>query len=967
MAKSTLIRLIVTSVISFIIISGLVVGNVMCVLHAGEISSILSPDKVSITKDTEKLEEALAAGDEIVQQMGEEGTTLLKNQNKTLPLGASADNKVKVNLFMGNFYYTSSGSSGQATISDKKRVTLPAALTDCGFEINQVNINNKSASDFTSSDSEMQKAESYSDIAIAVIARVTMENAGAEELTKKTDDRMPVQISKTEEAMLNYLGDNYEKVIVLINSGNTMELGFAEDEGIDALLYVSWPGQSGTRGIARILAGSVNPSGKLTDTFVYDITKDPTWANNIKSGNQITYAENIYIGYRWYETADAEGYFDDVSNSYGTGYDGVVQFPFGYGLSYTTFDWELESTKWIVDDVSTEVADGAEFKNSKTTIEFSVKVTNTGDTPGKDVVQLYVTPPYTRGGIEKAHVTLAAFAKTDVLYPVDYEIPEDGDPEDYPTSQTVTLSFDLYDIASYDCYDANNNGVYGYELDPGDYVFKLMDNAHANDPTIQDYDITWKVPNMGTVSAPFGYTYRFDPDTKGYVTNRFTGDTSLYEPVDGSTGGNPVNYMTRENFAASFPTSRTPNRSGVAVDQSGWYNGYDSDADLPMLPLGQDNGLYLFTLESGNKASLNDLERSGNKIVPNEELIMQLGKDYDDELWDKVLAQLSIEEISRFIASAGFGTKALESVGKPKFVDKDGPAGFNGSVIGGGMDIWTGYACENLVGMSWNTDIAYEFGAALATEGQQTGVDGNYGVCVNLHRTSVNTRNFEAFSEDPLISGKMAARLLVGATTRGMYVYLKHLALSEPGQNPNNLNTWLTEQTLREIYLKSFEIAVKEGEANAVMSAFNRVGGVNANENYTLLTTVLRDEWKFEGCVITDYGMGDPKTFIRSGGDIKLNPNDGDAGLSASNKADVYCGVRAVKNVLYTYCNTYYRAKTFDPTRVVEITEIEKAFRWWILALVGLNVVIFGLITWQGIMIALRIRKDRKNMMTSNV
>ncbi len=750
-----------------------------------------------------------------------------------------------------------------------------------------------------------------------------------------------------------YEGDiKFENGLPVTTKNNTIDHGY---------------GMKSVRMLAEILAGTVSPSGRLTDTFVYDIASDPTWANNVTDGSQITYAENIYIGYRWYETADAEGYFDDVSNSYGTGYDGTVQYPFGYGLSYTTFDRVTESTEWIVDGVGSKASDGDVFKNPKTTVKFSVKVTNTGDVPGKDVVQLYVTPPYTRGGIEKAHVTLAAFAKTDTLYPADYEIPEDGDPEDYPTSQTVTLSFDLYDIASYDCYDANNNGVYGYELDPGDYVFKLMDNAHANDPTIQDYDITWKVPNMGTVSAPFGYTYRFDPDTKGYVTNRFTGDTSLYKPVDGSTGGEPVNYMTRENFAASFPTSRTPNRSGVAVNQSGWYNGYDSDADLPMLPLGQDNGLYLFTLESGNKASLNDLERSGNKIVPNEELIMQLGKDYDDELWDKVLAQLSIEEISRFIASAGFGTKALESVGKPKFVDKDGPAGFNGSVIGGGMDIWTGYACENLVGMSWNTDIAYEFGAALATEGQQTGVDGNYGVCVNLHRTSVNTRNFEAFSEDPLLSGKMAARLLVGATTRGMYVYLKHLALSEPGQNPNNLNTWLTEQTLREIYLKSFEIAVKEGEANAVMSAFNRVGGVNANENYTLLTTVLRDEWKFEGCVITDYGMGDPKTFIRSGGDIKLNPNDGDAGLSASNKADVYCGVRAVKNVLYTYCNTYYRAKTFDPTRVVEITEIEKAFRWWILALVGLNVVIFGLITWQGIMIALRIRKDRKNMMTSNV
>lgn len=967
MARSTLIRLIITAVLGGLIIIGLIVGNVMCARFSGEISMFLTPDKVHVTENIEELEKALAEGDELVQKMGAEGTTLLKNQNDTLPLGASADSKVKVNLFMGNFYYTSSGSSGQATITADKLVTFDKALIDCGFEINRVNINGKSASDFVSSNSEMQKAEGYSDVAIAVIARVTGENSGADELTGKTNDRMPIQISKTEEAMLNYLGDNYEKVIVLINSGNTMELGFAEDEGIDALLYVSWPGQSGTRGIARILAGSVNPSGKLVDTFVYDITKDPTWANNIKSGNQITYTENIYMGYRWYETADAEGYFDSVSNSYGTGYDGVVQFPFGYGLSYTTFDWELESTKWIVDGVSTDVAEGAEFKNSKTTMEFNVKVTNTGDTAGKDTVQIYVTPPYTRGGIEKAHATLAAFAKTDTLYPADFEVPEGEDAKDYPNSQTLTLSFDLYDVASYDCYDANNNGIYGYELDPGDYVFKLMDNVHTPDPTIADYDITWKVPNMGTVSEPFGYAYRFDPDTKGYVTNRFTGETAVYEPVDGSTGGTPVNYMTRENFTASFPTSRTPNRSGAPVDESGYYNGYDNDPDLPMLPLDQDNGLYLYTLEDGSKATLNDLNRSGNKIVPNEELIMQLGADYDDELWDKVLAQLTLDEIDTCPASGGFGTIAIESVGKPKFVDKDGPAGFH-DLFGNSSELWTGYACENLIAMTWSTEIAYEFGAAFGTEGQLTGVDGNYGVCVNLHRTSVNTRNFEAFSEDPLISGKMAARIIVGATTRGMYVYLKHFALSEPGQNPNNLNTWLTEQTLREVYLKPFEIAVKEGEANAVMSAFNRVGGVNANENYALLTTVLRNEWKFRGSVVTDYGMGNPKTFIRSGGDIKLQPSPGagyKSGLSASNKADVYCGVQAVKNVLYTHCNTYYRAQTFNPERVVTVTEIEKAFRWWIPALVGLNVVLVGLVVWQGIMVFLRIRKDRKNKLTA--
>ena len=942
--RGSLVRLIVTVAISAVILAGLIVGDAMCALHSGEISSMLSPDKVDISTNTEQLEEALAAGDDIVRRMGEEGAVLMKNADNALPLGATKENPVKANLFMGDFYYTSSGSSGRATINAEKLITLPDALRAHNIEVNQVNTKNRSAADYTSSNSDMKNAEDFSKIAIVVISRVTQENAGVQELTGRDGDgRMPIQLTAAEDALMKYVGNAYEKTIVLINAGNTMELGFAEDSGIDALMYISWLGQSGTDGVAKLIAGESSPSGRLTDTFVYDITKDPTWANNIKSGNQITYQENIYIGYRWYETAYVEGYFDGESNAYGEGYDAVVQYPFGYGLSYTTFSYTLGEATFTVDGASEPAPDGATFSNSKTTVTVPVTVTNTGSVPGKDVVQMYVTAPYSKGGIEKAHVVLAAFDKTDVLYPSGYEVPEGEDAADYPNSQTLMLTFDLYDIASYDCYDKNGNGITGWELDPGEYKFTFRTDAHT-DPYAT---LTYSVPNQGTATSPNGYSYRFDPDTRRYVTNRFTGDTALYYSVDGSDGGSPILYLTRENFTASFPKTRAVNRTGASVDQNGRYNGYDEDPSIVAPTLGADNGLYLWTLEDGTPATYDDLSRSGRAIIPNDELIMQLGANYDDELWVDLLAQLEMDEIDYVLNSAGFGTKPIESVGKPQFVDKDGPAGFNGSVIGGGMEIWTGYACENVIGMSYNTELAYEFGAALATEGQQTGVDGNYGVCVNLHRTSVNTRNFEAFSEDPFISGKMAARILQGATTRGMYVYLKHLALSEPGQNPNNLNTWLTEQTLREVYLKAFEIAVKEGEANAIMSAFGRVGGVNSNENYTLLTTVLRGEWKFRGSVVTDYGMGSVPSFIRSGGDIKLNPNNGSGGLSADNKVDVYCGVNAVKNVLYTYCNTYYRAKTFDPTRVVELVNIERAFPWWIPVLVGLNVIVVGLAAWQ--------------------
>lgn len=945
--KKSIRRLAITAAVCAVLAALLIVGDVLCAVHSPVISSTLSPDKVNVTTSEEELEETLAAGDELVRRMGEEGTVLLKNSNGALPLDASEDKIVPVNLFIGDFYYTSDGSSGQATINEKKLLTLPAALEACHFKVNEISTKNKDADDWNDSDPDVEKALGFSDTAIAVISRVTGENNGASELTSKDGDgRMPIQLTTDEEQMLRYLGGAFDKTIVLINAGNTMELGFAEDAGIDALLYVSWPGQSGTAGVAKILAGETSPSGRLADTFVYDITKDPTWANNIKSGSQITYQENIYIGYRWYETADEEGYFDGESNSYGKGYDAVVQYPFGYGMSYTTFSRTLGNAKWTVDDVEYDAPDKAAFTDSKTTITIPVTVTNTGDVPGKEVVQLYVTPPYTKGGIEKAHVTLAAFGKTDVLYPADFVVPDDGDEEDYPKSQTLELTFDLYDIASYDCYDDNGNGTVGYELDPGEYTFSLKTDAHADAYA----SLTWTIPNQGTDENPLGYAYRFDVDTNSYVTNRFTGDYSLYAPVDGSTGGDPIKYMTRENFVSSFPTTRAANRSGSAVNQNAHYNGYDEDPDLVAPQIGVDRGednLYLYTLENGGAASLTDLEREGAKIVPNEDLIMTLGADYDDPLWDTLLEQVEMDEIRYVIESAGMGTKAMESIGKPEFFDKDGPAGFNNSVIGGVDERWTGFACENLIAMSWNTELAYEFGAALGDEGQKTGVDGNYGACVNLHRSSVNTRNFEAFSEDPLISGKLAARIITGATTRGLYVYLKHLVLSEPGQNPVGLNTWLTEQTLREIYLKPFEIAVKEGEANALMSAFNNVGGVPANAHYTLLTDVLRGEWKFRGSVITDYGMGYAPTFIRSGGDLKLNPSNGNANLSADNKADVYCGVRAIKNMLYTYCNTYYRAQTFDPTRVVELAEVEPSFKWWVLVVVAINVIVVGLAAWQ--------------------
>ena len=300
-----------------------------------------------------------------------------------------------------------------------------------------------------------------------------------------------------------------------------------------------------------------------------------------------------------------------------------------------------------------------------------------------------------------------------------------------------------------------------------------------------------------------------------------------------------------------------------------------------------------------------------------------------------------MDEINLITGSAGFGTKEAASIGKPRLLDFDGPSGFNSKITQSSSDTaWTGYPAASVLAQTWNVELAYEMGFALGAEAKVTGgMTGIYAPTVNLHRTPYNTRNYEAYSEDPVISGYMAVNMITGARNNGLTCWLKHFALSEAGWNPNYVDTWLTEQDLRENYLKPFEIAVKDADANAVMSAFNRVGAVDCVNSYALLTKVLRDEWKFEGAVVTDYNMGELRKHIRSGNDLHLTPNENTPQtLDELNDTDVYCGVQGVKNALFTYCNTYYAAKTFDPDAEMTLATFDEPFAWWVLLLVILNV-----------------------------
>lgn len=939
-----------------VLLGGLAFGNYECYLHETEITTHLCGTGVIV--DSSQAQASLLEGDALVRKIAEEGIVLLKNQNNVLPLPVKEKEAYPICLFgVGStddgFSYTGKGGSGVATIVPedvknedgtlkykKNRVTLKEGLEEAGFEIyaplwKEYESGNKDASFYTDlkNQSLLQAAGNFSDTAVVTISRITGENFSTDELTKETIKGNGLRINDKEIAMLEYVKNHFDKVIVVINSTNTMELGFLEDEHISAALNVGTLGQSGTVSLGRILAGKVSPSGKLADIVPYDTEKDPTFANVIRTAggdNQITYAEDIYIGYKWYETAEKENYFVDRG-----GYDAVVQYPFGYGLSYTDFAWNLKSVTAKVDDAETQVKEDMVLEDRKTSLQLEVEVENIGSFPGKDVVEVYYTAPYTKGGIEKSEVNLVAFAKTSILEP--------------NAKETVKISFDLYDMASYDCYDKNHNGFTGWEVEPGVYTISLRKDSHTVDSSFQVH-----VPETSFDNGKRGFIYRFDIDTKGYVKNRFTGeDAEANRPIDGSgIDEKEIIYLSRSDFKNSFPSTRTPKRTYAKLSSahSYYYQGWDERNDLQAPRLSRTDGemLYIFTLENGDKASKKDLDGTGAPLKANEDLIMELGGDFKNEKWDQLLSQLEPSEINSMIATAGFGTKSVESIGKPNLLDYDGSNGFNSKMSDpAGDTAWTGYPGEAVMAQTWNKDLAFEMGRALGSEAKVTGgMTGMYAPCVNLHRTPYNTRNYEAYSEDGVLSGYLAANLIYGAKTNGLSCYIKHLALSEEGWNPNDCDTWLTEQNLRENYLKPFEIAVKKGKANAVMSAFNRIGAVRCVNSYALLTQVLRKEWGFKGSVITDYNMGVIDEHVRAGNDLHLYPMDGSAvqsWLNPKDKVELYTGYMAVKNSLYSYCNTYYTAKNYDPSASLGLSQKKEIFVWWKPALIAIDVIVIGL------------------------
>lgn len=958
---------------------------------------------------------AIAESKELNEDIAEEGIVLLRNKENALPLSKEELRKVNVFGWSSTPEGWVCGSDGSAASnSGASRAKVKGILSV--FEDEKVGIEyNKELTqmyrDFCSSRAMngssllralslnenyfmlieptraaydavgangrtiLENARDFSDTALVVISRLGGEGLDLPFKQIKNDTGKKVQanskdlviddtrtyldISTEEEALLKMVRENFKKVIVVVNSCNEMNLSYLEDYDVDACITMNGLGENGAYAIPRILSGEVNPSGRTTSIHTYDLKTNPSFVNaggkTGKSGYAV-YAEDIYVGYKWYETADEMGYWDDISNAYGKGYDGVVQYPFGYGLSYSDFKWEIVGI-----EAKTESGDalniGDDFVNEKTEFTVKVRVTNKSEVPGKDVVELYYNPPYHHGGIEKSSVNLLSFAKTEVL--------------EKDQTQIVELNFTGYDLASYDCYDRNTNRNVGYELDWGSYIFSLRNDSHRVDDC-ENAEFSFKLNKTVRITH--------DPVTDNKVTNRFTNYDIIAKQPDGSfsaenipaygncaidgsdASGAPVSYLTRFNFKDSFPKTTEKARTGGTVGSSAGYvyDGYNADR-IPEFKQGSGDTEYLlYTTESGGRASKAQLT-SGSGIKPNKDLILELGEDYDNEKWEDLLNQMSADDLNLLVNRGGYCTMAIESIGKKHMLENDGPSGLNRH----NMEIdkttsqtidragWTMFSMPSVIGTSWNYRLAYSFGKSIGTEGVSVGVTGWYAPGANLQRSPFDGRNSEYYSEDALLSGVMAAETSRGAMSMGMNVYVKHFAVNETETQRTGLHTWLTEQALREIYLRPFEIAVKRGKANGMMSSFNRLGSIWTGGNYALMTEILRNEWGFKGAVVTDYysgGLMNMKQGLYAGNDLWLTGSQTNASnIDTSDRLYLYRARQAAKNILFAGCNAYYmheiRDKSLDTIEVDlnKVVEREIPKPWWVLwGLLPLDLVTVG-------------------------
>lgn len=884
-------------------------------LSAGELGGLMDTlfgsqhpiysDEVTSVYPTQKATnkaEAFANAQEVNLKLAEEGFVLLKNENAALPMNKGA----RISVFSKNSVNLSYGGSGSGGFDTSNNKNLYESLNDAGFVTNPTlkrfyessqsgPVRTANSSDLDNGDNQkIATAETpqskytdavknsyadYSDAALVVITRIGGEGfdlpryQGDSEGAVSPDSHY-LELDQNEIDLLTAVTDGtFKRVVVVFNTPSSFEATFLKDSAyaafadkIDAAVWIGFTGSNGITALGEILNGDVNPSGRLVDTWAADFTKNPSFVNfgtgclpdttDKYDGGMyysVDYEEGIYVGYRYYETrgeTDGENW-----------YNANVVYPFGYGLSYTTFNWT------VGDASASEIELG-------TTITVPVTVKNTGSVAGKDVVQLYASAPYTLGGIEKAHKVLVGFAKTKLLQPGENE--------------TVTVSFDPYSAASYDYRDANSNGFSGYELEAGEYTLYVSRNAHESEKAIA-LNLVADV-QIGT-----------DPTTDSEVVNRYT-DSENFLDSDWQLDA----MLSRADWEGTWPTPQTAQQHAgtdrlyeeIRSEEHNNPTDFDSEeypwfGEEPTLPL---------------RDLLPSAEAEGYEPVVS----------YDDERWEELMMGCDEEEMIALINNGAYHTLAMESVGLPATIHGDGPSGFTCFMSKEQVNGTCQYVSEPVMASTWNINLMNELGEAIGEEGtigdKATGqpYSSIYAPGVNIHRSPFGGRCSEYFSEDPFISGMMGAAEVQGIQSRGVLPTVKHFVANEQETHRSIGGdlSWLSEQALREIYLKPFEYTVKLGETRGIMTSFNRIGTRWTGGDYRLLTEILRNEWGFNGLVICDFNTIPqymiPRMMFYAGGSIDLATQQSAmwTDCDTSDAGDAIVLMRAVKDVMYALVNS---------------------------------------------------------------
>ena len=884
-------------------------------LSAGELGGLMDTlfgsqrpiysDEVTSVYPTQKATnkaEAFANAQEVNLKLAEEGFVLLKNENAALPMNKGA----RISVFSKNSVNLSYGGSGSGGFDTSNNKNLYESLNDAGFVTNPTlksfyessqsgPVRTANSSDLDNGDNQkIATAETpqskytdavknsyadYSDAALVVITRIGGEGfdlpryQGDSEGAVSADSHY-LELDQNEIDLLTAVTDGtFKRVVVVFNTPSSFEAMFLKDSAyaafadkIDAAVWIGFTGSNGITALGEILNGDVNPSGRLVDTWAADFTKNPSFVNfgtgclsdttDKYDGGMyysVDYEEGIYVGYRYYETrgeTDGEDW-----------YNANVVYPFGYGLSYTTFDWT------VGDASASEIELG-------TTITVPVTVKNTGSVAGKDVVQLYASAPYTLGGIEKAHKVLVGFAKTKLLQPGE--------------SETVTVSFDPYSAASYDYRDANSNGFSGYELEAGEYTLYVSRNAHESEKAIA-LNLAADV-QIGT-----------DPTTDSEVVNRYT-DSEDFLDSDWQLD----TMLSRADWEGTWPTPQTAQQHAgtdrlyeeIRSEEHNNPTDFDSE-EYPWF--GEEPTLTLRDL-------LPSAEEEGYEPVVS----------YDDERWEELMMGCNEEEMIALINNGAYHTLAMESVGLPATIHGDGPSGFTCFMSKEQVNGTCQYVSEPVMASTWNINLMNELGEAIGEEGtigdKATGqpYSSIYAPGVNIHRSPFGGRCSEYFSEDPFISGMMGAAEVQGIQSRGVLPTVKHFVANEQETHRSIGGdlSWLSEQALREIYLKPFEYTVKLGETRGIMTSFNRIGTRWTGGDYRLLTEILRNEWGFNGLVICDFNTIPqymiPRMMFYAGGSLDLATQQSAmwTDCDTSDAGDAIVLMRAVKDVMYALVNS---------------------------------------------------------------